>query len=233
MYTPTRRPTTDSRIPSMIRKLSNSKFLIPAMMVLAILAAGTGFYISLKQSQHQLQQNPGIAGLFWPNPKLIQDFKTIDQSGNAFGIEQLKGKWSFIFFGYTHCPDVCPVTMSVMADAYKLLAADNNDLQIIFVTVDPERDTTEVLSQYVSYFNEKFIGLGGNTDMVNSLTKNIGVPYYLNKDKQTENYLVDHSASIFLIDPKGRMVGKVSPPHQKDQIVAQFTNIKNFINEQR
>jgi protein SCO1 len=216
----------------MIRQLSNSKFLIPAMLVLAILAAGTGFYISLKQSQNQLRHNPGIEGLFWPNPKLIQEFNTLDQSGNQFGLDQMNGKWSFIFFGYTHCPDVCPVTMSVMADAYKQLAVDNKELQIIFVTVDPERDTRQILSQYVSYYNEKIIGLGGTIDMVNSLTTNIGVPYYLNNEEQTENYLVDHSASIFLIDPKGRMVGKLSPPHQKDKIIQQFTKIKNFIDEQ-
>lgn len=213
----------------MIRELSNSKFLIPAMVVLAILAAGTGFYVSLKQSQNQLQQNPGIEGLFWPKPKQIQNFNTIDQTGNPFGLNQINEKWSFIFFGYTHCPDICPVTMSVMADAYKQLATDNNDLQIIFVTVDPERDTTEKLSGYVSYFNEKFIGLGGDTEMINSLTKQIGVAYYLNKE-ENDNYLVDHSASIFVIDPKARMVAKISPPHQSGQIVQKFTKIKDFIN---
>ncbi len=216
----------------MIEELSNSKLLIPTMVVLAILAAGTGFYISLIQSQNQLQQNPGIKGLFWPNIKQIQSFNAIDQQGNQFSIEQMNGKWSFVFFGYTHCPDVCPVTMSVMADTYKQLATINNDLQIIFITVDPERDTTEKLSEYVSYFNEKFIGLGGDIEMINSLTRQIGVPYYHNKEGQTDNYPVDHSASIFLIDPMARMVAKLSPPHQSNLITQQFTKIKTFIDAQ-
>jgi protein SCO1 len=216
----------------MIRQLSNSKFLIPAMMVLAILAAGTGFYISLKQSQQSMQANPGIEGLFWPNPKQINAFSTIDQNGRPFGLEQLSNTWSFLFFGYIHCPDVCPVTMAVMAEAYKELITENMDIQNVFVSVDPERDTTEKLSQYVTYFNADFIGLGGNNEMVNSLTRQIGVAYFLNNEEQTENYLVDHSASIFLIDPKGRMVGKLSQPHQKTKIVEQFTKIKNFIDEQ-
>lgn len=206
------------------------------MVVLAVLAASTGFYISLKQSQQQQQPDFGsvanIEGLFWPNPKQIHDFSTLDQTGKAFGLEQIKGKWSFVFFGYTHCPDVCPITMAVMNDAYKQLSTDNDDLQIIFVSVDPERDTTEKLAQYVSYFNDDFIGLGGDTEKIDSLTKQIGVAYYLNNEEQAEGYLVDHSASIFIFDPKARMVGKLSAPHESTKVIEQFTQIKNFINAQ-
>ena len=220
----------------MLRQLSNSKFLIPAMIALAVLAAGTGFYISLKQSQNQLQPDFGssanIEGLYWPNPKQIQDFNTLDQTGKSFGLEQLKGKWSFVFFGYTHCPDVCPITMSVMNETYKQLSTEDNNLQIIFVSVDPERDTTEKLAQYVTYFNEDFIGLGGDTEMINSLTKQIGIAYYLNNEDQKEGYLVDHTASIFLFDAKARLVGKLSTPHETEKIIKQFTTIKEFINAQ-
>jgi protein SCO1 len=220
----------------MLRVLSNSKFLIPAMITLAVLAAGTGFYISLKQSQKQTQtqvaQNPGIDGLFWPKPKQIREFNAIDHGGMPFGLEQLAGKWSFIFFGYTHCPDVCPITMSVMADSYEKLASDTENIQIIFASVDPERDTAEKLSQYVAYFNEDFIGLGGSAENVDSLTKQIGIAYFINNKEETENYLVDHSASIFVFDPKARMVGKLSAPHQSTKIIKQFQEIKEFINAQ-
>lgn len=201
------------------------------MIALAVLAAGTGFYISLKQSQQELK-NPGIEGLFWPSPKQIQPFEMVDQAGHSFALEDIKSKWSFIFFGYTHCPDICPVTMSVMAETYQRLITEYKDLQIIFVTVDPERDTTEKLATYVSYFNEDFIGLGGNTDQVNSLTRQIGIAYYLNKQEAADNYLVDHSASVFLIDPKARMVGKLSPPHETEKIINQFKTIRTFINAQ-
>lgn len=216
----------------MLKKLSSSKFLIPAMAILAMFAISAGFYISLKQAHQAQQTASNIEGLFWPNPKQIHEFSVLDQDGKDFGLKQMRGKWSFIFFGYSHCPDVCPVTMSVMANSYKELVAENNDFQVIFASVDPERDTTEKLSQYVSYFNPDFIGLGGSNEMINSLTGQIGVAYYINKEDQTEDYLVDHSASIFLIDPLGRMVGKLSPPHEKNKIIQQFTKIKNFINEQ-
>jgi protein SCO1/2 len=220
----------------MLRQLSNSKFLIPAMVILAVLAAGSGFYVSLKQSQNQsaptVSQAPNIEGLFWPNPKQIREFNTLDQSGNSFGLEHIKGKWSFLFFGYTHCPDVCPVALSVMAETYKQLATRHKNIQIIFVSIDPERDTTEKLSEYMAYFNEDFIGLNGDPGIENSLTKQIGVAYYLNNEEQTDNYLVDHSASIFLLDPKARFVGKVSAPHEAEKIIQQFTKISTFINAQ-
>ena len=201
------------------------------MIALAVLAAGTGFYISLKQSQQELKK-PNIEGLFWPSPKQIQQFESVNQLGQSFGLEQLKNKWSFIFFGYTHCPDICPITMSVMAETYKQLMTEYKDLQIIFVTVDPARDTTEKLASYVAYFNKDFIGLGGSTEMVNSLTRQIGIAYYLNNQEASDNYLVDHSASIFLIDPKARMVGKLSPPHDTEKIINQFKKITQFINAQ-
>ncbi len=119
--------------------------------------------------------------------------------------------------------------MSVMTEVYKHLEPNTDDIQIIFASVDPERDTADKLLDYVSYFNEHFIGLGGNKEMVDSLTSQIGIAYYINKDDNSNNYMVDHSASIFLFDPLGRLVGKFSPPHQKTAIIEQFDKIKTFI----
>ncbi len=213
------------------------------MITLALLAAGAGFYISLKQAQQQAP-TPDIEGLFWPSPKQIYAFNTIDQHGKTFGLEQIRGLWSLVFFGYTHCPDICPITMAVLADSYQqLVSAENpaenlggnraeNNIQIIFVSVDPERDTTATLARYVSYFNKNFIGLGGTVDMIESLTKQIGIAYYIDKKKTADNYLVDHSASIFLLDPKARLVGKLSAPHATKNIIEQFTRIKKFVNAQ-
>jgi len=213
----------------MITKLSNSKFLIPAMVTLVILATGAGFYISLKQSQNQLVQNNETRGLFWPNPKQIKNFSAKDHNGNAFELSNISGKWSFIFFGYTNCPDICPITMSVMANVYQHLVSYYENIQIIFVTVDPERDTTEKLSSYISFFDQDFVGLSGEPAIENSLTRQIGIPYYYNKKKENNNYLVDHSASIFVIDPKTRLIAKLSPPHQPEKIIEQFKKIKRFI----
>ena len=214
----------------MLTKLSNSKFLIPVMVFLVILAMGAGFYLSLKQSQKQNKQNLVAQGLFWPNPKQINDFGTIDHNGELFDTDRMRGKWSFVFFGYTNCPDICPITMSVMTDVYQKLIVDIEDVQIIFVTVDPERDTTNKLSSYVSYFDKDFIGLNDDPKNENSLISQVGIAYYYKKEN--EDYLVDHSASIFIIDPKMRLVAKLSPPHRSEKIIDQFKNIKRFIDEQ-
>lgn len=213
----------------MLKKLSHSNFMIPSMVVLAILATSAGFYISLKQSQTKLEQNNIAEGLFWPNPKQLLEFNTTDNNGELFGLKQIEEKWSFIFFGYTNCPDICPITMSVMADTYKRIKNQYKNVQVIFVTVDPERDDTEKLNSYVSFFDSQFIGLNGSPQIKNSLTKQIGVAFY--HDDKKGNYLVDHSASIFVIDPKMRLVSKLSPPHNSEEIIKKFKKIKRFIDE--
>ncbi len=212
----------------MINKLSDSKFLIPAMVIIAVLAASSGFYISLKQ-QRPVAVQTNIDGLFWPNPKQLKPFSVMDQNGQAFGLEQLQGQWSFVFFGYTHCPDICPITMAIMADVYTEIIDQHHNIQTLFVSVDPKRDSAAQRQQYVAYFHDQFIGLGGDTAMLESLTKQIGVAYYVDEQGESDNYIVDHTASIFLFDPAARLVSKFSSPHQKDQIIEQFTQIKTFI----
>ncbi len=201
--------------------------LVSIIIAIAVLAAGGGFYVSLQQGSPAPPQN-----LYWPNPKRIGDFSVINQDGIPFGVENMWGKWSFLFFGYTHCPDICPITLAVMTDTHKALRRQHPDIQTIFVSVDPERDTPEKLSQYLTWFDKDLIGLGGTLEMVNGLTRQLGIPYYHNKEEGAENYLVDHSASIFLIGPKGRMLAKLSPPHQKTAIIDQFVLIRNFIDVQ-
>lgn len=216
----------------MIRKPGNGKLLIPTMAAIALLAAATGFYLSLQQAKQIKTADPGLAGLFWPEPKPLHEFSVIDQNANTFGLNQLYNKWSFIFFGYTHCPDICPITLSVMADAYGDLSTEFTDIQTVFVSVDPDRDTPERLAEYVAYFDKNFIGLGGDLSGINSLTEQIGIAFFYKRESNPKNYLVDHSASIFLIDPKARLVGKLSPPHNKEKIIEHFSRIRDFINAQ-
>jgi len=175
-----------------------------------------------------------IPGLLWPNPKILQPFSMRDHEGKDFGLDQLKGHWSFLFFGYTHCPDICPITLSVMNQAYKKIKATNPDkhIQVVFVSVDPKRDTQQVLKSYVNYFNPEFIGLGGTLEQMRSLTGQMGIPYYISAENESGDYTVDHSASLFLIDEKARLVGIFSSPQQQDDIIARFKIISEFISKQ-
>ena len=111
------------------------------------------------------------------------------------------------------------------------MKAATANLQVLFASVDPERDNTDKLAQYVNYFNDDFIGVGGKASAMNGFTRQLGVAYFLNNDEENENYLVDHSASVYLIDPEARLVGKLSPPHSSEMIEQRFIQIKEFINE--
>ena len=218
----------------MLSPYGQNRFLIPTMIIIALLAAAAGFFVSVKQAQLEQAQaaQRQIPGLFWPNPRQVAEFNTLDHSNQGFGLSQLQGKWSLVFFGYTNCPDICPITMSVLAQTYPALTERLPDVQVLFVTVDPERDSLAKLSQYVNYFSDRFIGIGGDEDQVNSFTRQLGAAYFLNKEEGVNNYLVDHSASLFVIDPQARMVGKLSPPHDPELIKQQFFRIQEFIDAQ-
>ncbi|NNE36778.1 MAG: SCO family protein, partial [Gammaproteobacteria bacterium] len=175
---------------------------------------------------------PEISGLLWPNPKQIETFTMTDQNDNEFGIDNLRGKWSFVFFGYTNCPDVCPITMSVLKQVNEQLIASGipEVFQIIFVSVDPQRDSVTKLNEYINFFNPEFIGLGGDIEQLESLTGQIGIAYMYGLPEEDGEYLVDHTSSIFLLDPQARLVSILSPPHQSDSIVGRFQEITRFIN---
>ena len=174
-------------------------------------------------------------GVFWPNPKQIGPFTMIDQDNNEFGIEQLQGKWSFVFFGYTNCPDVCPITMSVLKQVDEGLGNTDitDDIQVVFVSVDPERDTIDNLKGYIDFFNPGFTGLGGSVDQLESLSSQIGIAYMYGIPDEDGHYLVSHTSSIFLLDPQARLISILSPPHQSENIINRFIEISRFIINQK
>ena len=212
-----------------IRAITSTIFLV----CLILLATGVGFLTGKYFYPKSTPVNT-IQGLLWPDPKVIGDFSLLDHEGNPFGLSKLQGKWSLLFFGYTHCPDVCPVTLSTLDQVVKKLHEKQQDknLQVLFVSVDARRDTPEQLADYVHYFNPEFIGLGGSTSQIDSITRQIGVAYFIGKNDGTDEYTVDHTASVFLVDPEKRLVGIYSTPHDADDIASRFIRIKKFIREQ-
>ena len=203
------------------------------VVVFALIGMGSGIGVYTAH-QKNLQKPPAVPGLMWPQPKTLQSFTTVDQDGRTFGLENLQGKWSFLFFGYTNCPDICPITLSVFNSIYEKLETMGNseNLQMVFVSVDPARDNSEQLKQYVSYFNKDFIGLGGNLEQVSELTSQMGIAFFHEPASAEGDYLVDHAASVFLVDPQGRVIAIMSAPHQAEDIISRFNEIRTFINRQ-
>jgi protein SCO1/2 len=133
------------------------------------------------------------------------DFSLTDHTGKPRTLNDFKGKVIVLFFGYTQCPDVCPTTLSEVAAALKELGATANDVQVLFVTVDPERDTRELLAQYVPAFNPSFLGLRGNQAELDTATKLFKVFYQKVPSNVAGSYTMDHSAGSFVFDKQGRI----------------------------
>ncbi len=174
---------------------------------------------------------PELQAVLRPAPKPLQAFELTDQDRQPFTLERLKGKWSFVFFGYTYCPDICPTTLSILTRAMKQLQADPQDrsgLQVIFVSVDPQRDTPETLKAYLKYFNEGFHGVTGKQQDIDGLTRQFGAGYVKEPETAPGEYQVSHTSSIFLVGPHGRLVAAFSPPHDRATIVDQFRQIRSL-----
>ena len=141
----------------------------------------------------------------------------------------LVGKWNFMFFGYTQCPDICPTALTLMKDVKAALAGKQGTpapgFQVVFVSVDPQRDTIRLLGEYMAAFDPSFVGITGADAALLPLAKNLGVYYQRNDATDKRHYTVDHSAAIYLIDPQGRLAAVFSPPHEAAKVAADFRRI--------
>ena len=170
---------------------------------LLLVAVLGGFVSKLYRSQAQLI----VEAQIYPKPRtILPEFSLVDNKGNAFSNDQLLGQWSVLFFGYTFCPDICPTTMATLSVIEKELPEDvASDVQFVFVSVDPERDTVERLNGYVPFYNEEFIGTTGTFEQLDIITRAVGVAYL--KMPMGDTYQMQHTGRIFIIDPNGRRYG--------------------------
>ena len=134
-----------------------------------------------------------------------RDFSLVDFDGKSRTLADYRGKAVVLFFGYTQCPDVCPTTLSMLAEAMKQLGPDADRVQALFVTVDPDRDTAELLKQYVPAFDPRFVGLRGDAAQTEAVAKEFRIIFQKVPGRTPETYTVDHSAGLFLFDPAGRL----------------------------
>jgi protein SCO1 len=134
-----------------------------------------------------------------------KDFQLTDQNGQPRSLKDFRGKVVVVFFGYTHCPDFCPTTMAELAEAKRLLGPDGDKLQGVFVTVDPERDTGEVLKPYMANFDPTFLALRGTPEQTVAIAKDFKIYYKKVEGKAGGDYTMDHSAASYVYDTQGRL----------------------------
>ena len=141
-----------------------------------------------------------ISGVDWG-----KDFALTDHTGKLRHIADFKGQAVVLFFGYTQCPDVCPTTLAAMQETLKRLGPDAARVQVLFATLDPARDTPQLLAQYLPWFHPSFIGLWGDEPTINAVAQDFKVFYAKQPNKEGGGYSVDHSAASYVFDPQGRL----------------------------
>lgn len=150
--------------------------------------------------------------------------------GSLFTNDDLKNHWSLLFFGYTNCPDICPMTMNVLAQSALLASKEGMSFpEVFFISVDPQRDSVEMLGEYVRYFDSSFTGVTGEAKMIEALTLQAGVVFMKvpSSSGNKDDYLVDHSASILLINPDGKLTAYLRPPHSSKSILKSIKTLMN------
>ena len=204
--------------------ISVRKILPRILFIIIPLSLGILFSLYMNQGRGILE---GVSATVLPEARILPDFVLEDHHGNEFTNESLKDQWSFIFFGYTHCPDVCPTTLASLNQVDEILKKAPGDPlpKTIFISVDPARDTRELLADYVPYFNSEFIGVRGSLRQLQTLTNSLGIVFGQEGGKVGDNYEVFHSARILLIDPKVRLKALFSAPHDINKIASDYIKI--------
>ena len=207
-------------------------------IILGVLALAFGLWFGISSSIYKTespQMPPSISGVVLPVAKNISDFSLQDHNGQVYNKQSLKGKWSVLFLGYTQCPDICPATLSIMKQAVALLDKDGQAIpETVFVSVDPERDTPEILAEYVTYFNPGFIGVTGEQNQLKKLALGLSVYYQkaagMSGDLDADDYLMDHSAALMLLNPEGNLQAFLTAPHDAKQIAESIVKATEFYN---
>lgn len=180
-------------------------------------------------SAESSEQALSINGAYVAEAKSLKPFELIQGSGESFVNADLKGKWSFIYFGYTACPDACPMTMLYFNQIDKRLAQQNSlqDTAYWLISLDPRRDSPELLAQYTRHFNPKFRGATGTVAALDQLAKQFGVDYEVpEQPEDPSHYIVGHRSTIYLINPDGKVQAAFEPPFIPTRIARDFETIR-------
>jgi protein SCO1 len=205
-----------------------SRNLLLGVIVCGLLLVGIAVMMSVRQSLNAPTPTPpeptSIPGVILLDPpRELVDFTMPASTGQPLSLSDLQGKYTLLFFGYTHCPDFCPLTLTHWKSMKAVLDADGADLNYVFVSVDGERDTPEVLARYLSRFDPAFIGLTGDPATLEEIGPDYGLDYTLHTE-EGENYSVDHTTRSYLLNPQGQMIAVFSFDVPEDVIVRTIEN---------
>ena len=195
------------------------RLLLAAALLLGFAILGAGAFMAL-----ELRDNPrGAAGTLLSSA-IGGPFKLVDQNGKTVTNTDLEGKWLLVYFGYTHCPDACPTALNNIALALRDLGAEKQQVRPIFITVDPERDTSSAMKDYVQAFDAPIVALTGSDAAIAQAAKEYRV-YYAKHAEAGGEYSMDHSSIIYVMDPKGRFTASFTGEDPPEQIAARLKKL--------
>ncbi len=186
-----------------------------AVIALFIAAVMAGFINKITTPRVLSDLELRANGTFvFEQPRIFKDFSLVNHKGQPFTLAQLEGKWSLVFFGFASCPDICPTTLALLKQVNDQLNDDiREQVQVIMVSVDPARDDVASLSQYMPHFDPEFIGLTGDFLEIKRLATQLSAAFVkVRTGEHADDYTVDHSANIMLINPRGHYHGFIKPP---------------------
>ena len=196
--------------------------------VVGVALAGSGYW-ALWQSRNPAADQLMPASLItFPERKPLAEFILVDDEKGVFDLKSLESRWSFIFFGFMYCPDICPTTLYDLSLVKRDIVAQGiseSDLQFVFISVDPARDKAALIQRYVQYFDPAFLGATGSMGQLTNLTRQLGAPFRAEPETAENVYEVTHSSAVYLVDPLGQYTGIISPPFVASDVAAQFAEL--------
>lgn len=167
-----------------------------------------------------------MGAVFFEQPRILPAFELEDVSGAKVDLNRLKGQWTYVFFGFTHCPDVCPGTLSVLSRVAKGLDQQGaDDVEYWMVSVDPERDTSEHLAAYLEYFDPRFVGVRGEIPALDAFARSLHA-VFVRVPGGGEHYMMDHSTHVALVNPDGHFVGIMRTPLKPENFLRAFEAVR-------
>jgi len=193
----------------------------------ALVAVAAGFFVQRHLATRPPPPPPEVNGYVLPMPRALSPAMLIDDRGEPFAMTDFAGHWTFVYFGYTYCPDVCPLALVELASVKKKLAErlPDVDAEYYFVSVDPARDTPERLHDYVVYFDPEFHAVTGEVADLQRFANETGSVFLIPEGQSEEGYLVSHSSNVIVLDPEGNLAAVITPPHEPDGIADDFAKI--------
>ena len=210
--------------------------VLVAAAAVGLAPAGAGYWALWQGRTASADIDMPPALVTFPERRPLAEFILVDDEKGVFDLKSLEAKWSFIFFGFMYCPDICPTTLYDLSQVKREMIAQGvseQDIQFVFISVDPARDKAAQIQRYVQYFDPSFLGATGSIGQLTNLTRQLGAPFRAEPETGENVYEVTHSSAVYIVDPLVQYTGIISPPFVAEDVASQFSALLQTESETR